>query len=180
MYPHFNPRPPRGGRPELRDRYLSNEAFQSTPPARGATFSPSRWNTGGTISIHAPREGGDRADIDPSLIARNFNPRPPRGGRLELQNYGRCQIIDFNPRPPRGGRPRALTSPMTAMYFNPRPPRGGRPRPARISGRCKHFNPRPPRGGRQQPRSTSIKAVEFQSTPPARGATGPPEAPEPF
>ena len=58
--PSFNPRPPRGGRQlHLAFQRLSL-LFQSTPPARGATWpppSPSFW-----YSI-------------------NFNPRPPRGGR---------------------------------------------------------------------------------------------------
>ena len=33
------------------------------------------------ISIHAPREGGDRGQTGLSVWGRNFNPRPPRGGR---------------------------------------------------------------------------------------------------
>ena len=34
------------------------------------------------ISIHAPREGGDAVSGQPNTKKRNFNPRPPRGGRL--------------------------------------------------------------------------------------------------
>ena len=81
---NFNPRPPRGGR-----RYCILSCgrfmlpFQSTPPARGATpaFRP-KGQTGG-ISIHAPREGGDNnhGTIFTGAL-QNFNPRPPRGGRL--------------------------------------------------------------------------------------------------
>ena len=83
-YPDFNPRPPRGGRPKGTDFSKISKKFQSTPPARGATvsgfaahhrypnFNP-RPPRGGrqlpdqdlkicvTISIHAPREGGDGA-----------------------------------------------------------------------------------------------------------------------
>mgnify|MGYP006928092489 CR=1 FL=1 len=33
-----------------------------------------------TISIHAPREGGDAAAGEGWLDHRYFNPRPPRGG----------------------------------------------------------------------------------------------------
>ena len=33
--------------------------FQSTPPARGATQPPAAGASSLTISIHAPREGGD-------------------------------------------------------------------------------------------------------------------------
>ena len=35
------------------------------------------------ISIHALREEGDLLPIDTNIRARNFYPRPPRGGRLE-------------------------------------------------------------------------------------------------
>ena len=38
--------------------------FQSTPPARGATFIPERHRRPiKDISIHAPREGGDRCPM---------------------------------------------------------------------------------------------------------------------
>ena len=41
-----------------------------------------------TISIHAPRKGGDgTVGIERHLI-RNFNPRPPRGGRQQ-----RCTVL---------------------------------------------------------------------------------------
>ena len=34
-----------------------------------------------TISIHAPREGGDDTITDEHQVIQYFNPRPPRGGR---------------------------------------------------------------------------------------------------
>ena len=34
------------------------------------------------ISIHAPREGGDSRRVKNNSSFINFNPRPPRGGRL--------------------------------------------------------------------------------------------------
>ena len=37
---HFNPRPPRGGRPNRRAFCRQKPGFQSTPPARGATSRP--------------------------------------------------------------------------------------------------------------------------------------------
>ena len=36
------------------------------------------------ISIHALREEGDKFSLLPSLPAKYFYPRPPRGGRLQL------------------------------------------------------------------------------------------------
>ena len=78
------------------------------------------------ISIHALRGEGDYTTTRTSVIAYNFNPRPPWGGRLGGimaliekikisihalrgegdQNYGDiCKgRRNFNPRPPWGGR----------------------------------------------------------------------------
>ena len=78
--------------------------FQSTPPARGATFKFTGMDFGFEISIHAPREGGD---VPVQRLARpgtDFNPRPPRGGRPQLGTPVSGHHSDFNPRPPRGGR----------------------------------------------------------------------------
>ena len=36
------------------------------------------------ISIHAPREGGDVRVLDYIGVRYYFNPRPPRGGRLQV------------------------------------------------------------------------------------------------
>ena len=78
----FNPRPPRGGRRNLPVGALHLAAFQSTPPARGATQSSRRCSPPGSISIHAPREGGDINRLQQTHNDNDFNPRPPRGGRL--------------------------------------------------------------------------------------------------
>ena len=60
--PNFNPRPPRGGRQKVTKSVASTAEFQSTPPARGAT----------------PRWYSYPVEID------HFNPRPPRGGRRTI------------------------------------------------------------------------------------------------
>ena len=57
--------------------------FQSTPPARGATIAATSSPYKALISIHAPREGGDRHGNFAALDRLDFNPRPPRGGRLK-------------------------------------------------------------------------------------------------
>ena len=57
-----------------------------------------------TISIHAPREGGDSSANRCRSCWIHFNPRPPRGGRLD-RNKPCKDNKHFNPRPPRGGRP---------------------------------------------------------------------------
>ena len=101
---HFNPRPPRGGRPWISTAaWTMPNGFQSTPPARGATtgFSRDKWLT--LISIHAPREGGDPLGrYTTSTPQRNFNPRPPRGGRRWTETGG-CTISGFQSTPPARG-----------------------------------------------------------------------------
>ena len=100
----FNPRPPCGGRRlepaeqgHLRPfqstppvwgatgRPLApsgpHETFQSTPPVWGATELPTLWTTNLTVSIHAPRVGGDATCSTALLPYSGFNPRPPCGGR---------------------------------------------------------------------------------------------------
>ena len=39
------------------------KVFQSTPPARGATFDDEQHDLDKQISIHAPREGGDSFSV---------------------------------------------------------------------------------------------------------------------
>ena len=125
----------------------------------------------------------------------NFNPRPPRGGRLNklkgAANMARFQSTPSARRATWGSARRACT----ATYFNPRPPRGGRQRrshrtghaggisihalreegdgvPTLLSATIWNFNPRPPRGGRPSPPTVSCGTHGFQSTPSARRATG--------
>ena len=55
------------------------------------------------ISIHGPRVGADGIRRTIRTHKRDFNPRPPCGGRhVELIKLGRK--LNFNPRPPCGGR----------------------------------------------------------------------------
>ena len=75
--------PREGGDIGKQGTHRSNNRFQSTPPARGATsgyqYEDLRLVV---ISIHAPREGGDLVDVLLRIYhIGHFNPRPPRGGR---------------------------------------------------------------------------------------------------
>ena len=59
--------------------HLTNK-FQSTPPARGATIINSRLSTRRSISIHAPREGGDLLEFNPNKHMGNISIHAPREG----------------------------------------------------------------------------------------------------
>ena len=126
------------------------------------------------ISIHAPREGGD-CHVPANLrgLSFDFNPRPPRGGRLGHVGVVGLEDNDFNPRPPRGGRPSSLIGRLCrsgisihapreggdlqlavwangSPEFQSTPPARGATSPSASAPRPdRHFNPRPPRGGRQ-------------------------------
>ena len=80
-WPYFNPRPPRGGRLLPWAWCTCTSAFQSTPPARGATLFVTVHNhLHQVISIHAPREGGDRIKRDTREISRISIHAPREGG----------------------------------------------------------------------------------------------------
>ena len=55
--------------------------FLSTPSARRATGARQIIQEVIHISIHALREEGDAVSVVPVHRARDFYPRPPRGGR---------------------------------------------------------------------------------------------------
>jgi len=101
---YFNPRAPRGARPQEGGVNTNSYGFQSTRPAWGATnflkksfglfrnFNP-RAPRGARlcttfeftrkilISIHAPRVGRDHGVPNCLYLVRHFNPRAPRGAR---------------------------------------------------------------------------------------------------
>ncbi len=136
--------------------------------------------------------GARRAHSSASLAVFCFNPRPPCGGRLHVQNTSNPHLR-FNPRPPCGGRRDGMRGAVQICGFNPRPPCGGRPADgslwtwsARVSIRAPRaggdsrwlptsfsslFQSAPPVRGATNPSILPLEMVEFQSAPPVRGAT---------
>ena len=57
----------------------------------------------GCISIHAPREGGDGQVSLPNGVERDFNPRPPRGGRRHDLLIHDCAVTISIHAPREGG-----------------------------------------------------------------------------
>ena len=82
---------------------------------------------------------------------------------------------DFNPRPPRGGRPLLTVFCRSSRVFQSTPPARGatvqNPIAVFLVGISIHA---PREGGRQNWRSIPTCRASFQSTPPARGATSDP------
>ena len=146
------------------------------------------------ISIHALREEGDRTTAHPFSPARDFYPRPPRGGRLigleddfeickflstpsarratEVLAETRAAAEDFYPRPPRGGRHLLQSSLYEIMEISIHALREeGDQWLLRRPWRPMHFYPRPPRGGRPGTEGDPLDLAKFLSTPSARRAT---------
>ena len=103
-----------------------------------------------SISIHAPREGGDPVDDDLHLLD-GISIHAPREGGDEVLGMGHQVAPQFQSTPPaRGATAGHRVRVGGQLDFNPRPPRGGRPGDIPGNpGQRRHFNPRPPRGGRR-------------------------------
>ena len=102
------------------------------------------------ISIHAPREGGDPPPLETLCKALNFNPRPPRGGRLNPVPELLQHIFISIHAPREGGDNGYFRDAVGYLKISIHAPREG--------GDCDFL---------MVPTASHL----FQSTPPARGAT---------
>ena len=78
-----------------------------------------------TISIHAPREGGDAYEYGMSKAEYLFQSTPPARGATR---HDFRHILDsdyFNPRPPRGGRPQRKSKSSYISAISIHAPREG-------------------------------------------------------
>ena len=103
---------------------------------------------------------------------KNFNPRPPRGGRRAEGSHHQPRAGISIHAPREGGDGIFGIKAELAVVISIHAPREGGD--SLVSDRLtpvSYFNPRPPRGGRHEPRVQLSDSDLFQSTPPARGAT---------
>ena len=104
---------------------LCERLFQSAPPREGGDRELISKRQELTISIHAPREGGDTRPWLGSNEKSYFNPRPPRGGRHDTVFRG-DDPVGFQSTPPvRGATAADAHSTPWGCDFNPRPREGG-------------------------------------------------------
>ena len=78
---YFNPRPPRGGRPEEASSKKASSGISIHALREEGDLEALRVILGVEISIHALREEGDERFTSKARVLMDFNPRPPRGGR---------------------------------------------------------------------------------------------------
>ena len=84
---NFNPRPPCGGRLLYGIAWASQRQFQSTSSVWRTTKCRCFSSKSQKISIHVLRVEDDRGESDGRRPARDFNPRPPCGGRLFVTGF---------------------------------------------------------------------------------------------
>ena len=96
--------------------------FQSTPPVWGATGTlHTQGRAGASISIHAPRVGGDMEKLK-SKISNTISIHAPRVGGDSVRHFTLPGFHYFNPRPPCGGRQRRAASLKERRLFQSTPP----------------------------------------------------------
>ena len=176
---NFNPRPPCGGRPVYGDVQSTTEVFQPTPSLRRAT--PQTAYTNGCpaeISTHALLAEGDAGPTGPAgAQGISTHALLAEGDRPAAASALSTTSISTHALLAEGDA-RFPPERRCGFYFNPRPPCGGRPffsvdNPARTY----NFNPRPPCGGRRASRMRRwSSAPTFQPTPSLRRATSIPRA----
>ena len=187
----FNPRAPRGARPDRVGTLDEVLQFQSTRPARGATNRLRHFVRPWKVSIHAPRAGRDPMRIFSWSPEPCFNPRAPRGARHPLTMSSARLIMFQSTRPARGATGDAA-APSDSLGVSIHAPRAGRdniyaaagvmgvvsihaPRAGRdVRPGCEVaaqecFNPRAPRGARRHLRGGHAHRRRFNPRAP-RGA----------
>ena len=151
-----------------------------------------------TISIHAPREGGDGTLVLGLILRRYFNPRPPRGGRHGIAPSAAAGEL-FQSTPPARGATKFHAGTSSKRKFQSTPPaRGATFTKSRncvlmslisihahrkegdatgCSGRRMNrlFQSTPPARGATPSQGITTIRWTFQSTPPAKGATDYPQ-----
>ena len=168
---HFNPRSLHGERPIRPESCLYDIVFQSTLPARGATYLSLK-----TIDLTGdfnPRSlHGERRSKSALLsTSSDFNPRSLHGER-HSDSHCRRAGGDFNPRSLHGERHSTNYSSRQAISISIHAPCTG----SDFQGSTcrywfRHFNPRSLHGERRPIYIFICSCPLFQSTLPARGAT---------
>ena len=122
--------------------------FQSTHPARGATYHVVSVHLSAVFQSTHPARGATCSWPDFPGDLRYFNPRTPRGVRRRTVIHILAHV-NFNPRTPRGVRLGMMRpSLMRTLFQSTHPARGAtRWTGCRCSG-SHNFNPRTPRGVR--------------------------------
>ena len=128
----------------------AESSFQSTPSVGRATRCADWDNRHHKISIHALRGEGDSAHLGFNIHIDRFQSTPSVGRATISSLMTKLLIRDFNPRPPWGGRQSTISHKCKEVQISIHALRGeGDGERSKRKRYQKHFNPRPPWGGRQ-------------------------------
>ncbi len=101
--------------------------FQSTPPAREATYDMAQYTLCIYVSIHASRTGGDPERFNPRPLSRSFNPRLPHGRRPYMEMpYGIFLVFQSTP-PAREATPPITVDQLSSKFQSTPPAREATP-----------------------------------------------------
>ena len=168
----FQSTPPARGATKSASRWLMPMTrFQSTPPARGATPRARYCPICRVISIHAPREGGDTLPTSAASYC-NISIHAPREGGDPVGILV-CDLLLISIHAPReGGDAPDVILAYPALYISIHAPREGGDGGSANNTHCGIISIHAPReGGDYGGLGQSLRVHKFQSTPPARGAT---------
>ena len=109
---------PREGHDYFAGRYRKLRiAFQSTCPARGTTQSRIKTTAFSVFQSTCPARGTTGVEIEPLPVIRDFNPRAPRGARLqEREKAGHGHGISIHV-PREGHDARMITAQSPSLPF---------------------------------------------------------------
>ena len=170
----FNPRSPHGERPAmLGNMCRESTLFQSTLPARGATYPKVFHTLTALFQSTLPARGATVSPESRCTERADFNPRSPHGERPAFHQRqhaggtisihaprtgsdlrwqcGAFSITGFQSTlPARGATVEVLCRSRRFQHFNPRSPHGERRKRMRLpASTAVNFNPRSPHGERR-------------------------------
>ncbi len=123
----FNPRSPHGERQCLGNCVSRGDAFQSTLPARGATWRLSHCHSNTkTFQSTLPARGATLPLITLYIQFVYFNPRSPHGERHATCKTRRLLAPFQSTLPARGATDKFRVVAQKNLHFNPRSPHGER------------------------------------------------------
>ena len=167
---YFNPRPPCGGRRALVESGRPGKSISIHAPRAGGDHDGDDISQRFGISIHAPRAGGDRVTsaVRASLIKFQSTP-PVRGATRIAAEQAKIDSIFQSTPPVRGATYRAKVTVGKDIFQSTPPVRGATKGDKGDTGAAGDFNPRPPCGGRHGSKGRTRPHGHFNPRPPCGG-----------
>ena len=149
-FPHFYPRPPRGGRQNSELTHKGYKTFLSTPSARRATFALCQAGLISKISIHALREEGDGQRSKGANMSSWISIHALREeGDFFGFSFSGSGVISIHALREEGDLAASSATRKPPVFLSTPSARRATALSSSSSASWQNFYPRPPRGGRQ-------------------------------